>query len=38
MSSTSTGVELVIETRSQEHRLQLIEQIRQAGYSLTEMT
>ena len=33
-----TGVELVIETRSQEHRLQLIEQIRQAGYSLTEMT
>ncbi|MFN8163782.1 MAG: threonine ammonia-lyase [Solirubrobacterales bacterium] len=33
-----TGVELVIETRSQEHRLELIEQIRQAGYSLTEMT
>jgi threonine dehydratase len=33
-----TGVELVIETRSQEHRLELIESIRQSGYSLTEMT
>jgi threonine dehydratase len=33
-----TGVELVIETRSQAHRLELVEQIRAAGYSLTEMT
>lgn len=33
-----TGVELVIETRSQAHRIELIKQIRQAGYSLTEMT
>lgn len=33
-----TGVELVIETRSQAHRLELVEQIREAGYSLTEMT
>jgi threonine dehydratase len=33
-----TGVELVIETRSQAHRLELVERIRAAGYTLTEMT
>lgn len=33
-----TGVELVIETRSQAHREELIQDIRRAGYSLTEMT
>ena len=33
-----TGVELVIETRSQDHRLELVERIRAAGYTLTEMT
>lgn len=33
-----TGLELVIETRSQAHRQELVERIRAAGYSLTEMT
>ena len=33
-----TGIEVLIETRSQAHRNKLIEQMRQAGYSVTELT
>jgi threonine dehydratase len=32
-----TGVEVVIETRSQEHGQQLIEQVREAGYLATRL-
>jgi threonine dehydratase len=32
-----TGVEVVIETRSQEHGLRLIEQVREAGYVATRL-
>jgi threonine dehydratase len=33
-----TGIELVIETRNEAHRRELVERIREAGYSMTEMT
>jgi threonine dehydratase len=33
-----TGVELVVETRSPGHRLELLERVRAAGFALTEMS
>ncbi len=32
-----TGVEVVVETRSQEHGERLIEEVRAAGYSATRL-
>jgi threonine dehydratase len=33
-----TGVEVLVETRSRAHRNELVEQMREAGYSVTELT